>query len=99
MLGSDLRSRVVGLRCRVLMRVAAWRPAGAAKVVVAVGLAMHEVGYHLSGGSEFPLTVLANGTRILVISHGGLDALAVGALAIATLTVIDAARDHLEPKR
>jgi hypothetical protein len=82
-----------------LARIARWHPPTAAKIVVAAGLLMHEVAYHLAGGTEFPLTVLASDTRILVISHGGLDALAVGTLAIATIAVIDAARQHLARSR
>ncbi len=87
------------LRHRILQRVGGCYPPAAAAVVVAVGLVAHEVAYHVSGGSDFPLVVLASGTRVLVISHGGLDALGVGALAIATIAGIDVARARLRSAR
>ncbi|MEJ7824923.1 MAG: hypothetical protein WKF48_05815 [Solirubrobacteraceae bacterium] len=73
-------------------RVAAWQPVTAAAVIVAVGLVVHEIAYHLTGGDDFPLAVLAGDSRVFVISHGGLDSLAVGVLVVSVLMLIDTAR-------
>lgn len=77
-------------------RVARWHPPTAAAVVVLIGLFIHEVAYWLADGSDYPLTVVGNQTRVFVMSHGGLDAFAVGALVIATLFLIEAAHSALE---
>jgi hypothetical protein len=88
-----------GVRRRIIARIARWYPPKAAAIVVACGLLVHELAYHLTGGRDYPLTVLASGTRVLVVSHGGLDALGVGALAIATIAGIDVARARLRGQR
>jgi hypothetical protein len=76
----------------VARRLARWHPPTAAALVVLGALIAHEIGYHLSDGTDFPLEVVFNGTHIFVMSHGGLDALAVGILAVSVLLLIDAAR-------
>lgn len=86
------------VRDRVTTRVAGWRTSIAATVVVSCGLVIHEIAYHLTDGDDYPLTLLADDTRVLVVSHGGLDALGVGALAVATIAAIETARDrHRHP--
>ena len=75
-------------------RVAPWNPSRAALIAMLAGLIVHEVAYHLTGGDEFPLALLADGTRVFVISHGGLDALGVGILIVSVLWAIEAARIH-----
>ncbi len=72
--------------------VAGWRAATATLIVLVVGLVVHEIAYALTGGDEYPLMVLADDTRVFVLSHGGLDALGVGALIVSTLALIDFAR-------
>jgi hypothetical protein len=76
----------------VTRRLARWHPPTAAALVVLASLIAHEIGYHLSDGTDFPLELIFNDTHIFVISHGGLDALAVGILAVSVLLLIDAAR-------
>ncbi len=75
-------------------RVAGWNPALAATIVVLAGLVVHEIVYHLTGGDDYPLQVLADGSPIVGVSHGGLDGLGVGALVIGVLWLIDFARTH-----
>jgi hypothetical protein len=89
-----MRDVVAQLRDRALARLADAYPPTAAALVVTIGLVAHEVAYHLTGGTDFPLQVLATDTRILVISHGGLDALGIGALAVATIAALDVARQR-----
>ncbi len=82
------------MRRRLVEWVARWQPAPAALIVLTVGLVVHEIAYALAGGDEYPLVVLADHTRVFVLSHGGLDALGVGALLVATLALIDLARNR-----
>ncbi len=79
---------------RIAWAVAGWNPPLAASIVVIVGLIVHEVAYHLTGGTEFPLQVSGNGSRVFEMSHGGLDALGVGLLVIGVLWLIDFARSR-----
>ncbi len=69
--------------------IAGWYPPTAAAIVVAAGLIIHEIAYHLTGGSDYPLTVLAGDTRVLAISHGGLDTVGAGALIVVLLSAMD----------
>ncbi len=82
------------LRRRLVEWIAGWQPAIATLIVLVVGLVVHEITYALAGGDEYPLAVLADDTRLFVLSHGGLDALGVGALLVATLALIDLARNR-----
>lgn len=79
---------------QLVRRVAQWNPSTVAIIAMLVGLVAHEIAYHLSGGDDFPLTLLAGETRAFVISHGGLDALGVGILVVSVLWIIEAARIH-----
>ncbi len=72
--------------------VAGWHPIWAVTIFVFIGLVIHEIAYALTSAADYPLTVLAGHTRVFAVSHGGLDALAVGALAVTVLLAIDWAR-------
>lgn len=80
------------LHHRALQRIAGWNPPIAVGAIVMLGLVLHEAAYHLTAGSDYPLTVLANGTRVFEVSHGGLDAMGVGALAMSMSALIETAR-------
>lgn len=79
-----------------MLRAAKWSPPKAAALVALVGLAVHEIIYHLSGATDFPFQVMFDGARIFVISHGGLDSLAIGILVVSVLLIIDAAKIRQE---
>ena len=79
-------------RRRPAARVADWVPWKATSIAVFIGLIVHEVLYHMVGGDDFPLTVLAGDTRVFVVSHGGLDAFGAGVIAVSVLLAIDAAQ-------
>lgn len=89
-----IAARASAIRRKMRARLAGAYPPVAAAVVVAIGLLAHELAYHLTGGTDFPLVLLASGTRVLVVSHGGLDALGVGALVIVTLCMIELAKQR-----
>jgi hypothetical protein len=88
------QSRTGGATRAIVARAARWNPVTVAAVTVVVGLLAHEVAYHLAGGDDFPLVVLANGHRVFMLSHGALDALGVAALVLSALALLDAARIH-----
>ncbi len=83
------------LRRSVVRRIAGWHPPRAAAAIALVGLVVHEATYHATGGADFPLTVLANDHRVFVMSHGGLDAAAVGVLAVGIINLIYLAREWM----
>lgn len=82
------------LLARATRRIAGWRPLPVATITVTVGLALHELLYHLAGGDDYPLEVAFAGAQVFALSHGGLDALAVGILVLSVLLILDGARDH-----
>ncbi len=79
---------------RLAWTVAGWNPAITAGIVVLIGLVIHEAVYAIAGGDDYPLELHAGGARVFALSHGGLDALAVGLLAVGVLHFIDFARKH-----
>ncbi len=80
-------------------RVAGWRAPRVAAIATAAGVFIHELVYHLSGATEFPLEVIFDGTRMFVVSHGGLDAFVVGAVIVLLLLVCEAAQCRVEEER
>lgn len=53
-------------------------------------LILHEILYHVTiADAEFPLTVLADDHRVFVLSHGGLDMVLAGAVAVVLLAGIE----------
>ncbi len=59
---------------------------------MAILLILHEILYHLTTANpEFPLTVLAEDYRVFVLSHGGLDMILAGGVAIALVAGIEVA--------
>ena len=55
----------------------------------------HEVLYHLTDGTDYPLVLLVVDCHdILPISHGGLDSLGVGLLIVFVLLLIERAGIH-----
>lgn len=75
-------------------RITLWSPSTIAIVVMAVGLVIHEAAYYLTGGDDFPLTVLADGTRVFGMSHGGLDVLIIGLFTFAVLAAQERVQDR-----
>lgn len=94
--GSVVREVIASRIARVAAR---WNLTKAAAVAVTLALLLHETVYHLTGGSEFPLTVLFNGTRVFVMSHGGLDSLVVGAIIVGLIALHGAAKRYVAGER
>jgi len=84
---------------RMLRRIAGWRPVPVATITVTVGLALHELLYHVAGGDDYPLEVTFAGAQIFALSHGGLDALAVAILVLSVLLIIDGAQANVRSPR
>lgn len=86
------RQRLAPTWAALVKRAALWTPSTVAMIATFIGVVLHEAAYHLVGGDDFPLRVLADDTAIFAISHGGLDALGVGAIIVAALALVEAAR-------
>lgn len=79
---------------RLAWTIAGWNPALTAGVAALIALIIHEATYHLANGDEYSLIVLASGSRVFELSHGGLDLVGGGLLAVGVLLLIDQARKH-----
>lgn len=79
----------------LVARAALWQPSTAAFVATVVFLVGHEVLYHLSDGTDYPLVLLTiDGQQILPVSHGGLDVIGAGLLIVFLLLLIEWARQR-----